>query len=357
MTKKLLCLFLALAVIVSLSACAGAPVSSSGDSGNVRTYTDDCGREVVIPAEIRRIVPSGPLAQIVLFSLAPEMLVGLSSEWDDCAKDYIAEEYFGLQVFGTLYGSADLNVEELALAAPDLIIDIGEAKKSVVGDMDDLQAKTTVPSVHIEATLATMPQAYRALGALLGKEEKAEELASFCERTYARTLGIMDSVGESRVSALYILGEDGLNVLAKGSYHAEVIDMLTDNAAVVENPAGRGTGNEVSFEQIAAWDPEFILFAPGSVCSVAAEKDGWRELGAVSSRNYAEVPEGPHNWMGNPPSVQRYLSLIWLTAVLYPEYCDYDVKSEVTEYYRLFYGCELTDAQYGVLTANAFPGF
>ena len=58
--------------------------------------------------------------------------------------------------------------------------------------------------------------------------------------------------------------------------------------------------------------------------------------------------------MGSPPSVQRYLGLIWLTAALYPEYCDYDVKTEITEYYELFYGCTLTEAQYAALTAHAF---
>ena len=47
---------------------------------------------------------------------------------------------------------------------------------------------------------------------------------------------------------------------------------------------------------------------------------------------------------GSPPSVQRYLGMIWLPVVLYPEYCDYDVKAEILEYYRLFYGCELSDA-------------
>jgi hypothetical protein len=46
--------------------------------------------------------------------------------------------------------------------------------------------------------------------------------------------------------------------------------------------------------------------------------------------------------------------MIWLPVVLYPEYCDYDVKAEILEYYRLFYGCELSDAQYEALTANAF---
>ena len=52
--------------------------------------------------------------------------------------------------------------------------------------------------------------------------------------------------------------------------------------------------------------------------------------------------------------VQRVLGMIWLPAVLYPEYCDYDVEAEVKEAYALLYGCELTDGQYAALTEGAF---
>ena len=324
------------------------------DDAEPRVFTDDCGREVSLPADITAIVPSGPLAQMVLVSLAPELLVGLASDWNDCAEGIIAEEYWALPCFGQLYGSADLNVEELAAAGPQLIIDIGEAKDSLVEDMENLEAQTQIPSVHIEATLATMADAYRTLGALLGREEKGEELALFCERVYDRTLAIMEQVGDEKVRALYILGEEGLNVLANGSYHAEVFDLLTENLAVVDNPSSKGTGNEVTLEQIALWNPDFLLFAPGSIYDTAADLDTWQELTAIRNGDYIEVPEGPYNWMGMPPGVQRYLALIWLTAELYPQYCDYDVETEVREYYALFYGCELTEEQYDALTAHAF---
>lgn len=379
MKRRILTFVLALSMVLSLAACAGgskapestpspteapaatampAPTEAPAEpteepAPTAFTFTDSCGREVEIPAEISRIAASGPLTQIILFAIAPDLFVGLAAKWGDCAKGMIPEEYFELPYFGQLYGSANLSVEELALADPQLIIDVGEAKKTIVEDMDALQELTTIPSVHIEANLETMPQAYRTLGALLGREEQAEKLAAFCEKTYARTKNIMEAVGENRVNALYVLGEEGLNVLANGSYHAELIDMLTNNLAVVDNPAGKGSGNKVTMEQIAAWNPDFIIFAPGSIYSDVAERDGWQEIHAVSTGSYIEVPEGPHNWMGSPPSVQRYLGLIWLTAELYPDYCDYDVKAEITEYYRLFYGCELSDTQYEALTANA----
>ena len=355
--KKTLSLLLIASVLMSLAACAGAPAADAGrpqQEGDTRLFTDDCGREVEIPAEVHAIVPSGPLSQIVLFAIAPEMFVGLASRWPESAEGLIAEEYLALPYLGQLYGSADLNVETLALQAPQLIIDVGEAKGSAKADMDELQAQTMIPSVHIEATLDTMPEAYRRLGALLGREEKGEALAQFCEKVYARTLSVMDKVGENKVRALYVLGEDGQNVLANGSYHAELLDLLTDNLAVVDSPSAKGTGNEVTVEQIALWDPDFILFAQGSIFDTVSEQAAWHGISAVASGRYVEVPAGPHNWMGNPPGVQRVLGMIWLTAVLYPEYCDYDVREEVMTYYELFYGCTLTEAQYDALTADAF---
>lgn len=365
MKTKIRIAALALALVLSLSACGGKtgkePKSTetglqdmSAPGEESRTYTDDCGRMVEIPGRINRIVPSGPLSQIILYAIAPDMFVGLASKWDDCARGIVPETYFALPYFGQLYGSANLNIEELAAVSPQLIVDIGEAKKSIVQDMDELQEMTLIPSVHIEASLQTMPDAFRKLGSLLGREEQGETLAQFCEKIYAQTEAVMTKVGENKVNALYVLGAEGLNVLAKGSYHAELIDMLTNNVAVVDNPAGKGTGNEVTMEQIALWNPDFVLFAPDSIYDTAAQQDAWKEISAIAKSRYVEVPEGPHNWMGSPPAVQRYLGLIWLTAELYPDDCDYDVKAEILEYYQLFYNCALSEEQYSTLTENAF---
>jgi len=319
-----------------------------------RIFTDDCGRQVEVPVEITRIVPSAPLSQMVLFAIAPEMFVGVASDLEETARGIIGEEYFELPYFGSLYSSADLNVEALALTNPQVIIDVGETKKSVEQDMDALQRQTTIPSIFISATLETMPETYRKLGALLGKEEKGEELAVFCETVYDRTMKIMEQVGDDKVRALYVMGTDGLNVLARESYHAELLDMLTDNVAVVDNPLSKGTGNAVSMEQIALWDPEFVIFHSDSIYDIVKDVPSWNQVDAIVNDRYVEVPSVPDNWMGMPPSVQRYLSMIWLTAQLYPEYCDYDAEAEIMEYYRLFYGCQLTQEQYEMITVNAF---
>ena len=352
--KKLISLILALTLVLGLTACGQPVPAPDGDNAQETIlFTDDLGREVEVPAEISRIVPTGPLSQIMLYAIAPDMFVGIACEWGNAAEGIVPQEYLDLPYFGQLYNSANLNVEELAVADPQIIIDVGQPMSSGSEDLDTLSTQTNIPAVYIATTLETVPETFRTLGKLLGREEKAEQLAQFCEKVYPRTVSIMEQVGDNKADALYVLGEQGLNVLARNSYHSELIDMLTNNLAVVDAPSSKGSGNEVTLEQIALWNPEFILFAPDAPYEAAAEMDTWKEMTAIQNGNYLHVPEGPHNWVGTPPAVQRYLGLIWLTAQLYPEYCDYDVKAEVLEYYELFYDCTLTDEQYNNLTKGA----
>ena len=356
--QKWIAVLLMAAMLLSTVGCGAAQETGAAEqetSGNV-IFTDDCGREVEVPAKVERIVPTGPVAQVVLYTIAPDLFVGLASKWSATAQGIVPEKYLELPYFGQLYNTANLNVEELALADPQLIIDIGKTMSGGGEDMDTLQSQTNIPTVFISASLETMPETYRKLGKLLGREEKAEELAAFCERVYQRTVDIMDRVGENKVNALYVIGEAGSNVLANGSYHSELVDLLTNNIAVVDSPSSKGSGNEVTMEQIALWDPDLILFTSDSIYDTVASMDTWREISAVASGNYLEIPESPFNWMGTPPAVQRYLGMIWLTAQLYPEYCDYDPEAEVKEFYRLFYNCELTQEQFDTLTAKAVLG-
>jgi iron complex transport system substrate-binding protein len=222
--------------------------------------------------------------------------------------------------------------------------------------MDDIQNAIGIPVIHITATLRTTPQAFRTLGELLDRREQGEVLARFCERTLADADEIMKQAGSNKKSVLYCMGPSGLNVLASGTFHTEVLDWMTDNLAVVDNPSGRGSGNEANMEQILLWDPEVMLFGAGSVYATAARDGAWRQLRAVRSGSYYEVPQGPYNWMGGPPSINRYMGMLWLGKILYPQYAAYDLYAEVSEYYRLFYGRALSREQFDRLTARSIAG-
>ena len=353
-TQRLLALLLALVMTLSLAAC-GAQKTLTEDENTApetRVFTDSVGREVTVPVQIDRIAVSGPMAQIVLFALCPDKLVGISNAWDESAAQYLDTEYYNLPLLGQLYGGkGELNLETLLESGAQVVIDVGEAKDGIAEDLDALQEQTNIPFVHIDAALASMDETYTLLGDLLGMPDEAKALADYCRSTYDRALTIADSV--EKANLLYITGDAGLNVIAQGAYHAEVIDLLSNNLAVVDEPSSKGTGNEVDMEQILNWNPDVILFAPDSIYDTVAGDAAWQGVTAIQNGAYYEVPMGPYNWMGFPPSVQRLLGMLWMAKVLYPEAADYDLYTEAAEYFELFYHCELTREQYDALAANS----
>ena len=354
--KRLLALVLALVMSLSLFACGQKQQKDKTDDGTqtetTRVFTDSCGREVTVPADIQKIAVSGPLAQMVVFAIAPDKMVGVANAWDESAKAYFDTKYLELPLLGQLYGGkGELNLETLLAVEPDVVIDVGEPKDSMAEDLDALQEQTGIPFVHIDAYLASMDDTYAMLGDLLAMPNEAQGLADYCRYAYDKVKAIADSV--EKVNLLYVTGEEGLNVIAKGSYHAEVIDMLCNNLAVVDEPSSKGTGNEVDMEQILNWNPAAVIFAPGSIYSTAADNENWQTIPAIRDGRYYEVPMGPYNWMGFPPSVQRILGMQWMAKVLYPDAADYDMYETTQTYFQLFYHCDLTAEQYAALTAHS----
>jgi iron complex transport system substrate-binding protein len=295
---------------------------------------------------------SGPMAQIVLFALCPDKLVGVASKWDSIAEQYLATEYYNLPELGQLYGGkGELNLETLLASGAQVVIDVGEPKDTIVEDLDALQQQTGIPFVHITATTSTMADAYTKLGELMNMPTEAKVLSDYCASVYARTLEIANTV--EKANLIYCLGDTGLNVIANGSYHAEILDLLANNLAVVDAPSSKGSGNEVDLEQILLWNPDIILFAPDSIYSTVGSDPAWQQIKAIQNGTYYEVPMGPYNWMGFPPSVQRYIGMMWMAQLLYPDTAQYDLYTEVADYFKLFYHCDLTQAQYDALVANS----
>ena len=352
--KKALSVLLAVMMIaaLALTGCGQNTEPQTNEEPTTRTFTDSLGREVTLPTDLTKIAISGPLAQIVVFAIAPEMMVGIANEWSQEAKDLIPGEYYTLPLLGQLYGGkGELNLETLLQSGAQVVLDVGEQKDGMADDLNALQEQTGIPFVHIDCYTATMGDTYRARGALLGKETEGNALAEYCDGILTRTKEIAGSV--EKANLLYCLGDKGQNVIAQGSYHAEVIDRLCNNLAVVDEPSSKGTGNEVDMEQILNWNPAAVIFAPGSIYSTVADNENWQTIPAIKDGAYYEVPMGPYNWMGFPPSVQRILGMQWMAKVLYPDAADYDMYETTQTYFQLFYHCDLTAEQYAALTAHS----
>lgn len=336
--------------------------SAAGDKAaqaeGTRIITDSAGREVEIPSEITKIAPSGPLAQIVLYTVSPDKLAGLAADFSNEAKQYIDEKYWGLPKFGQFYGkNASLNMEALIAEAPDVIIDIGEAKKTVKEDMDALQEQLNIPVIFVEATLPTMADAYEMLGDITGEKEQAGKLADYCRAEIGKADQNAAAIADAdRKSVYFGLGEDGLHTNAKGSIHADVIDRIgAVNAADVE-AVSSGGGSEVSFEQVLLWNPDLIIVDSQKLYDTLTADPMWQELDAVKNGKIFKIPTAPYSFMSSPPSVNRMIGIEWLGSLVYPEIYTSDIREEVKNFYQLFYHIDVTDEKLEAILKGAVRG-
>ena len=322
-----------------------------------QTVTDDYGRKVTIPEEITKIAPSGATAQMFLMTLAPDLLVGLSASPNTTQMPYFPEEMWSLPTFGQFYGAkSTLNMEALMAAAPQLIIDTGDRKVSGKSDLNGIMQQTKIPTVFYCATLEEMPHAYRELGKILGREEEAEELAQFVEKTMAMAAEKSALIPEEdKLRIMYGTGSTGLAVNADESSQAQVIDIIgAKNAIIPDVITDKGGGTIVNMESVFVEDPDVVIFTSGGPYSRLQDSE-WANLRCIQNGDYYEIPGVPYNWVSSPPSVNMVLGVWWLGQLVYPEiYNDYDIVEVAQEYYKLFWHYDLSEEEARTLLKNSY---
>ena len=129
--------------------------------------------------------------------------------------------------------------------------------------MNTIQKQTGIPTVFVEATLDTFPQAYRTLGKILGKEEAGEILAAYVEDTAREARANAALIPDSeKLSVYYGTGSAGLNANASGSIQSDVIDVIgAVNAIQVpeDEITNSGGGTLVNMEELYMADRTMIL--------------------------------------------------------------------------------------------------
>ncbi|MBR4743808.1 MAG: ABC transporter substrate-binding protein [Oscillospiraceae bacterium] len=345
--KRILILFLAVCLTMA-AGCGKKPAYDPNEGVETKTVTDGAGRSVVMPAEVTAIAPSGSTAQMILMTIAPDLLVGLSASPTRLQRPYFPESMWYLPTFGQFYGSkSTLNMEALIAARPQLVIDLGDRKTTIRADMNSIQRQTGLPTVFFEATLETMPDAYRSLGEILDRREEAEELAAFVEETLAMAAEKRALIPEAeRKTVMYGTGATGLAVNADESSQAQVIDLVGGkNAIIPDRVTNKGGGTTVSLEGVYRVQPDVILFMSGGPYDEVTENE-WSELNAVRNGEFYEIPNVPYCWMSSPPSVNMVLGVWWLGQVLYPDvYDDYDMVEVAQRFYRLFWHYDLSEQE------------
>lgn len=365
--KKAASIALALVLGFSLLPLAGCSTSQPSEEGGdaavdatsaqqsaTVTVVDDGGRENTIPAgeSLTSVYCTSPIAEIYLFTLAPELAAGANSDYTESQLEYLPANVKDLPSYGTMANGGTLNTEAIMAAGVQVILNVASADvtQSDIDTANALQEQTGIPVLLFNGSIEKTPETYRAIGDVLGQPERAEEMASYLEGVYTEVTEAVAKVPEEeRVSVYYAEGPDGLKTEPENSSHfATFKEAGAKDVAVCDNTKGSGM-TQVSLENVIAWNPEVIISwddeERGGADDLIRASADWQSIDAVQNGRVYTIPSVPFMWGDRPPSVTRYIGMQWLANLLYPDVYDVDMVQETKDFYSLFFSVDLTDEE------------
>jgi len=347
MKKRILIIAICFLISSSIFAQGQKENNYISQTEQTKIFVDSLGREVEVPVNIERVAPSGNLSQQIIYSLVPEKMVGWGTRPTKEMQKYFSQEIIDKPVYGAFYGKkANLNMEALLVANPQVVIDIGEikgSKEEMIKDLDNLQEKLNIPVVFISSYLDQMDSTYIDLGNLLNEKERASIRAEYCANTLNQANQILSTIADNdKVSIYYGTEQDGLTSFPKGNFHTQVFPLIGVNNIVDSS----SNVVQVSAEQLIIWNPDYIILTnEGGYDSFLAQDSPFKDLKAIKENHIFIIPEGPFNWIDRPPAMNRILGIKWLGNLIYPDQFNIDIRNEAKTFYKLFYNYELNDTE------------
>src|SRR6516164_3641560 len=307
------------------------------------TVTDSSGRSLPVPAHVTRVFPAGPAAAILIYTLAPDLLLGWprANTPQECA--FMLADICARPEVGRITGRGNTaSLESVLALRPDLIVDVGATAETFVSLAARVQEQTGIPYALLDGRFSALATTYQKLGELVGRSAAAEELADYARRTLAQVTGrIADVAAEARPRVYYARGPRGLVTALGGSINVETIELIARNVA---GGTGGGLAN-VSLEQVLPWNPDVIVTIDAEFAAAVSSDPTWAAVKAVRDNNVHLSPQLPFGWVDFPPGPNRLIGLWWLARLLYPQRFPEDLRTRTREFYARFYHVTPSDAQ------------
>ena len=350
--RSMAALFLALALLLSLSACAPAggqtpagatptPVESDPTpEAEGLVLTDQGGRQVTIDGPVERLVSGYYISTSACIALGlTDKLVGIEAKADSRPiYSLAAPQLLELPNVGS---AKEFDMEGCIALEPDLVI-----LPKRLQDSAETMAQLGIP------VLLVNPEGHQELvemitliGRATGTQERAQSLTDYYQAELEAVAALTQDL-EDRPS-VYLAGNSSyLTTAPKDMYQASLID-----AAGGVNAAGQLEGDnwvEVSYEQLTAMNPQVIVLPAEASYTVQDLLDDPQlaQLSAIQEGKVYQMPRDFEAWDSPVPSCT--LGIRWMLWALHEDlYSLEELRADAAGFYQTFYGVEIDTALIG----------
>ena len=252
-------------------------------TGQAAGFVDAAERYVALPDRIGRVMTANPAADVLVFVLAPEKLMGWSAPLSRVQRSYLPAKFARLPVVGGLVRPNPAEaVQVVARMRPDLIIEAGPVTPEAAARAEQIQQQTGVPYLLLDNGIQPTPHTLRIIGALLGAAERGGDLAKYADYAIDALRGrLLIAPADERPIVYYGRGPDGLETGLGGSQAMAAIDQA--GVINVASRLGRGELTRVARDQVIDWNPAIVIAEQRSFYDALLHSTAWRGLIAVAS--------------------------------------------------------------------------
>lgn len=300
-----------------------------GASAQTR-FTDDAQRTVTLPAHPARAFAAGAPAEVLLYTLAPDMLVGRNHMPPAAALEFMPPTLRSPKPIKNLPDRDDPRYDDELLALkPDVYIDYGTVDDDYVAALEAISSRTKIPALILDGRLTNIPTVYRKLGGALGVPERGERAAAEAQR-------ILDKYrGAAPVRVYLSCSRDGLVPCVQGHAFGEAADLL--GAVNTAGTTASAPKRPLTVQEVRLSKPDVVIVASQLAVDITRQDPAWQEVAPVASGRIYAPPDLPFSWGPRPPSVNRLLGVVWMAYVLRGQPFDDAFFADVRSAFETFY--------------------
>ena len=375
--KKFLSIILAMAMCVSLFACAKSSTPATAPSESVaeskqeeskavetHLVVDHGGNEVQVPNKIERIVVTDifpiPAVLSVFFNSA-DKIVGIAPTSASAAKNSLLSQIYPeiLNAKSDFMNGNTINIEELMKLNPDVVFysENNNEQKEVLTKAGFCAIGISANGWHYDCIetlnqwLKTLTEVFKYsdnIATLTDRSEKAQKKSNDIYAMIKDRVKDLKPEEKKRVFFLFQYNDSTLLTSGKnffGQWWADAVGCIN-----VAEELAKDNSVAANLEQIYAWNPDMIfmtnfnVYLPKDLYENTVGNYDWSEVKAVKDEEVYKMPLGMYRTY--TPGIDTPITLLWFAKTAYPDmFNDVDLVKETREYYKDIFDVNLTDEQ------------
>jgi iron complex transport system substrate-binding protein len=254
---------------------------SGAQAKDARVVTDDVGRRVAMPAEVRRVVTLAPNLTETVYALGLEDRLAGDTDYCDTPAAAKLKPHVG--------NPQDPSLEAIVALHPDLVL--------ATTSINRLQTADALKQLGISVytsnpqTVRGMLDSTRRMAELMGAAQQGADLVGRLQQQ----LDALHARLEERpmVHVLFVVWEDPLITIGQNTFIADALRYAGAESVVLSDR----NWPQLSLEEVFRLQPDYIVFAGNHGESAATEladlrtRPAWRGLDAVESGHVVNVDE------------------------------------------------------------------